>query len=170
VFGINVGDVVLIVVSALGGAWANGRRRDREMEKAENRELKGLLLLINSEVRYNTTLLMTAMDNTAARHVKNLRTDTWDNAMDRMAQLLPPEDTSELSQYYGHVRLLRMRPPPEGQKPPLDKWGNIEFVMRNDAQVVRIAMKHKAITGNPPPIHSLTTPRTGGPGKHDHLG
>lgn len=169
-FGISVGDVILIVVSAFGGALANGRRRDKEAEKADTRERRGLLLLIDSEVRYNTTLLMTAMDNTAARHVKNLRTDTWDNVMDRMAQLLPPEDTHELSQYYGHVRLLRMRPPPEGQKPPPDKWGNIEGVMRKDAQIVRLAMKHKALTGNPPPIHSLTVPRTGGPGKEDPLG
>jgi hypothetical protein len=74
------------VVGGIVGAWANSWYRDREAKKAQDRELRGLLALITSEVDFNRAVLkaivgMISEDHTeeaAIRTISALRTETGD--------------------------------------------------------------------------------------------
>ncbi len=54
---VSIGDVLLIFISAFGGAWANSRFRGREAKKAEKEERKSLVFLIDTEVGFNVMRL-----------------------------------------------------------------------------------------------------------------
>jgi hypothetical protein len=113
--GVTLGDFLLIVISAFGGAWANSWYRGREDKRQRKRELYGLLRLIDSEVKYNIIVIegfsgdkdATAINKDA---IESLRTDTWDKVQDKLAQLLQTDDLTDLIRYYGIVRLLKIDP------------------------------------------------------------
>ncbi len=141
--GVDLSVLLGAVAGAVFGAAANGYVRGREVKQMQTRERRGLLGLIDNEVRYNTTLMATVTDDNATQHVRSLRTDTWDKVMDRLAQLLPNEDLHELTKCYGFVRLLHMSPPLEGQPISQQKRQEIEMVERYDATIIPIVALHK---------------------------
>lgn len=112
---VDLSTVLAALIGAVFGAAANGWVRGQETKRMQKRECKGLLRLINNEVAYNTALLQSFLDKFSddyevdvAVKVSDLRTETWDKVMDRLAQLLEREDLISLSSYYGNIRLFQL--------------------------------------------------------------
>jgi hypothetical protein len=104
---ISIADLILIIISAFGGAWANSWYRDQEAKKAEDRELRGLLILIDWEILNNNKRLHDEEGDEislfAVLAIDRLRTESWDRSAARLTQLLPPLHVHALSAYYGHI-------------------------------------------------------------------
>ncbi len=56
--------VLLPLVGAIGGAWANSWYRNREAKKAQEQETKALLILIDQEMRVNAVILNSMREGT----------------------------------------------------------------------------------------------------------
>ncbi len=97
--------LVAAFVGAIIGACANSWYRNREAKKAEDRERKGLLLLIGGELlsNYHTFCTVTKRDVIAS----HLRTEVWDESRARFAQLLPSNHLEALVGYYGLIVTIR---------------------------------------------------------------
>jgi hypothetical protein len=104
---ISIGDLILIIISAFGGAWANGWYRSWEAQKAEDRELRGLLILIDWEILDNNKRLHDDEGDEISLFgvlaIDRLRTESWDRSAARLTQLLPPLHVHTLSAYYSIV-------------------------------------------------------------------
>jgi hypothetical protein len=104
---ISIGDLILIVISAFGGAWANSLYRDQEAKKAEDRELRGLLILIDWEILDNNKRLHDDEGDEislfAVLAIDRLRTESWDRSAARLTQLLPPLHVHALAAYYNQM-------------------------------------------------------------------
>jgi hypothetical protein len=106
--------ILPLLAAAMGaiiGALANGWFRDWEAKKLTGRERLGLLNLVGSEIKLNDSLLevfvkqpvLIAPQTTAA-----LRTDAWDDANARLAQLLPEDYFRVLARYYSQIYVLQV--------------------------------------------------------------
>jgi hypothetical protein len=100
VAGISVADVILIIISAFSGAWANGWYRDQEVKKALERELEGLLYLIDAELYDNELKLQALIRGPNLIEYPSLiapTTEDWNQAKHRLTQLkLPARDIASL--------------------------------------------------------------------------
>jgi hypothetical protein len=109
----GIGDVIAAFVGAIFGATANAWVNNWREQKHQNSELRGLLRLISSEMHYNDAV-MQGFEGATEGHeeaILQLRTDTWDQVSERLAQLLSSdEDLDMLVYYYGYIRLLRIDP------------------------------------------------------------
>lgn len=102
-----LGAILGAIVGALGGAWANGWYRDREAKKERDQELKGLTLLLFTEIGHNDALLQMHEKYPAVNDrfsLTNLQTDIWIGSRIRMAQLLTNEHTAVIVAYYGKIQ------------------------------------------------------------------
>jgi hypothetical protein len=105
-----IGAVLGAVVGGFVGAWANSRYRDRETRKAEDREVTGLLRLIDIEIIDNQALLQTMTKEPAAIHpltVAAIRTDAWASARATLVQHLTADDIDLLAEYYSRIHALK---------------------------------------------------------------
>jgi hypothetical protein len=95
-----VGAILGAIIGGVVGAYANSRARVRETKETEDRERKGLLLLISAEVYDNdiTFRTQTRPSNVAT----GLTTNVWDNSQVRLANLLT---TRKLQRYQFTTRL-----------------------------------------------------------------
>ena len=104
---ISIGDLILIIFSAFGGAWANSWYRDWEAKKAEDRERRGLLLLLDWEILDNDKRLHDdegdQISLIAVLAIDRLRTESWDRSAARLTQLLPPFHVHTLAAYYSLI-------------------------------------------------------------------
>jgi hypothetical protein len=104
---ISIADLVLIIISAFGGAWANSWYRDQEAKKAEDRELRGLLILIDWEILDNNKRLHDdegdEISLLGVLAIDRLRTENWDRSAARLTQLLPPLHVHALAAYYSII-------------------------------------------------------------------
>ena len=81
--------------------------REREAEEARERELKGLTLLLFTEIGHNDALIRTFQkfpDVMGVHSFTSLQTDIWINTRVRLAQLVTNEHTSTLVTYYGKIQ------------------------------------------------------------------
>ena len=111
---------LLAIVGALGslglgafvGALVAHLLHERAEGKREESELRGLLRLIAFEVTHNDQVLgdLRKLDKEEASFTKeaidNLRTDAWEDARVRLAQLLPAGEFNHLCAYY--IRVSRI--------------------------------------------------------------
>lgn len=101
---ISIADVILIIISAFSGAWANGWYRDQEVKKALERELEGLLYLIDAELYDNELKLQALIRGPNLIKYPSLvapTTEDWNQAKHRLTQLkLPARDIASLVAYY----------------------------------------------------------------------
>lgn len=98
-----IGAILGAVVGGFVGAYANSWYRDREAKKARDQELKGLTLLLFTEVGHNEALLKMHEGHPNTEHIfplTGLKTDIWVSSRVRLAQLLTNEHTSALVSYY----------------------------------------------------------------------
>jgi hypothetical protein len=89
-----VGAILGAVIGGFVGAYANSRSRDREVKKADDRECKGLLYLVDGELYFNETRLTRLKDDPRFiiwTSLGNLRSDNWDSGKARLAQLVAPD-------------------------------------------------------------------------------
>jgi hypothetical protein len=116
----GIGDVIAAFIGAVFGATANGWVSSWRDRRQKNSELRGLLNLIRSEIHYNRSVIVGFEgpenplehddDKGYDEAVLKLRTDTWDQVSERLAQLLSSEELSLLVHYYGVVRLMQIDP------------------------------------------------------------
>jgi hypothetical protein len=98
------------IIGAIIGAFANGLYRDWQEKEAQDRERKGLLRLIDAEIFFNTSFYRQFKVNSpfiGAQSVDALRTEYWDSANARLAQLLPDNHMKVLTTYYFFVYLTK---------------------------------------------------------------
>ena len=72
---LSIGDVILVIISVFGGAWANRLYRNREIKKAEDEERRSLLSLIETEVSFNAMYLEAVSKGPPSDVIPYLRTD-----------------------------------------------------------------------------------------------
>jgi hypothetical protein len=97
------------LVGAMAGALAAPRLRERADARLRDRESRGLLRLVDSEMVHNEfSRLNLAADiryweegNTTA-----FRTDAWEASRVRLAQLLPVKDFNAVAEYYSSLLTL----------------------------------------------------------------
>jgi len=115
----GIGDVFAAFIGALFGATANGWVSSLRERRHKTSELRGLLRLISSEMHYNHAILAgyeadpEEHDDPAGydEALFKLRTDTWDQVSERLAQLLSSdEDLNLLVWYYGYIRIMQVDP------------------------------------------------------------
>jgi hypothetical protein len=112
---ISISDVILILISAFGGAWANSWYRNRETKKARKQELEGLLILLSTEVRINNIALERFLKETSAQpdsdkrlYADHLHSAVWDESNARLAQLLPrTAEVATVALYYLALEQMR---------------------------------------------------------------
>jgi hypothetical protein len=95
------------VVGAVGSAWANSWYRDWEAKKERDQELKGLTLLVFTELGHNDGLFQMFEQHPDSQDLfppTKLQTDVWVASRVRLAQLLPNEHTATLTRYYGKIQ------------------------------------------------------------------
>lgn len=121
---ISIADLILIIISAFGGAWANSWQRDQEAKKAEDRELRGLLVLIDWEILNNNKRLHDDEGDEislfAVLAIDGLRTESWDRSAARLTQLLPPLHVHALSAYYSQITEIQAAI--ESPVTPREEW------------------------------------------------
>jgi len=115
----GIGDVIAAFIGAIIGAAANGWVSNRRERRHKTSELRGLLRLVSAEMHYNHALLA-GFEGTDEGHgeaagydeaMLKLRTDTWDQVSERLAQLLSSdEDLNLLVWYYGYIRIMQVDP------------------------------------------------------------
>jgi hypothetical protein len=109
--------VVGAVIGAIIGAFANGLYRDWQDKKAQDKERNALLLLVDAEVVGHIRIIEDAVEDqqSAAQHqqtpkhaaldkvlnhYRTPRTEDWDRAKERLAQLLPADHMKAIIIYY----------------------------------------------------------------------
>jgi hypothetical protein len=121
---ISIADLILIIISAFGGAWANSWYRSWEAKKAEDRELRGLLILIDWEILNNNKRLHDDEGDEISLFgvlaIDGLRTESWDRSAARLTQLLSPLHVYALSAYYSHI--AEIQPAIESPVTPREEW------------------------------------------------
>ena len=114
--------LVAAFVGAIIGAYANSLYREREVKQAEDRERKGLLTLIATELNYNRYVLESIQwtvsgnlpegveltEDTVRRLYDAPRTEIGDRVLGRLAQLLPNPDLAKLAKHYGEVKQFKL--------------------------------------------------------------
>jgi hypothetical protein len=106
-----VGATLGAVVGGFVGAWANSWYRNREAKKAEDEERIGLLRLIDAEIFLNEIILTdfhANPDDDSLTGMNALRTNYWDSANIRLAQLMPADFTKGLVHYYDYILLAKV--------------------------------------------------------------
>jgi hypothetical protein len=105
---ISIGDVILIFISAFGGAWANSRFRGREAKKAEKEERNNLVFLIDTEVGFNAMRLGGVSKGLPfERYSPSAYRYVWDASQARLAHLLPTGDMKVLASTTNRYACLR---------------------------------------------------------------
>lgn len=102
--------LVAAFVGAVIGAFANGLYRDWQDKKARERERRGLLILVDAEIKDNRMTLQHAyqlasryQQPIAARLHRTLRTEGWTDGKVSLAQLLPTSHIQAIVRYYDLV-------------------------------------------------------------------
>jgi hypothetical protein len=109
---ISIGDLILIVISAIFGASLNSWYRDQEAKKAQEQERDSLLRLIDVEVYENMAVLkdmrtdLAISDKYPSRAA--LSTDAWDQSRARLARLRAGDRDHifDLVRHYASVRRI----------------------------------------------------------------
>lgn len=104
---LSIGDVILVIISVFGGAWANRLYRNREIKKAEDEERRSLLSLIETEVSFNAMYLEAVSKGPPSDVIPYLRTDVWDTSQARLVHLLLIGDKNKLAPYYELTRMIK---------------------------------------------------------------
>ncbi len=97
---VDLSTVLAALIGAVFGATANGLVRDWQDRQAKKRELRGLLSLIESEVRYNRSIVPASNETAATNAVQHLRTDTWNSWV---IQRGGPYTSATMANCRGHV-------------------------------------------------------------------
>jgi hypothetical protein len=100
---INVGDLILIIISAIFGASLNSWYRSWEAKKVQEQEREGLLYLIDAELHGNELKLQNLIQDPNRIEYPRLtapKTEDWNQAKHRLTQLLPAEHIAPLVAYY----------------------------------------------------------------------
>lgn len=100
------------ILGGIVGAWANSRYRDREEKKLRDQEIKGLTLLLFTEMGHNDATLETLKtfpDVADVPALFSLQTDVWEQCRVRVAQMVTNEHTATLVRYYEMIQdILRI--------------------------------------------------------------
>jgi len=97
------------VVGGVIGAWANSWWREREANKARERELKGIAYLLSAEHAYNASrmgVFSKDADFLTLSSFTDLQMGAWESSRARVAQLLPTLKVAEHEQEVGFLTAL----------------------------------------------------------------
>lgn len=98
-----IGTVFGAIAGGFVGAWASNWYRNKEASKAEKRELSSLLALLSIEVESHRGWLKVVWqveEGPPKAALQSFRTDVWDKAQVRLAELMSTKEFKRLAIYY----------------------------------------------------------------------